>query len=465
MVDAAVSLQELGHKVTIFTSHCDKTHCFEEARDGTLDVRVRGYTLIPHSIFGRFSILCAILRQLHLVLNISAFTNELKNLDAEIFFFDQLSACIPLLRHSFPRPKILFYCHFPDKLLARRGGLFKTIYRWPFDWIESWSTGASDVIVVNSNFTKSVFGAAFPGLSYRSPRVVYPCIDVEEHNKTVNGEEQKTDTISAWAGKKTFLSINRFERKKGVDLALRAYARLSDVEKRDSLLIIAGGYDRRISENVSCHKSLQDLATSLDLVHATFNNAITAMSPPPNTHVIFLLSVPTALKSTLLQSCTLLVYTPANEHFGIVPLEAMMAGKPVLAANTGGPKETVIDDETGWLRDVNEVEQWSDVMRSALKHEHQVELQEMGQKGRQRVMENFSKSKMAQRFNEIFEKMLAAKTRPIIMDDREILVVLGIVLVFGFVGICMGGGILAWWSGYIHRDQIAAYALQSKEEL
>lgn len=38
VVDAAVGLQERGHKVTIFTSHCDPTHCFDEARDGKLPV-------------------------------------------------------------------------------------------------------------------------------------------------------------------------------------------------------------------------------------------------------------------------------------------------------------------------------------------------------------------------------------------------------------------------------------------
>src|SRR2546423_15449927 len=36
VVDAAVGLQSLGHKVTIFTSHCDPQHCFDEARDGKL---------------------------------------------------------------------------------------------------------------------------------------------------------------------------------------------------------------------------------------------------------------------------------------------------------------------------------------------------------------------------------------------------------------------------------------------
>ena len=35
IIDAAVGLQELGHRVTIYTSHCDPGHCFEEARDGT----------------------------------------------------------------------------------------------------------------------------------------------------------------------------------------------------------------------------------------------------------------------------------------------------------------------------------------------------------------------------------------------------------------------------------------------
>ena len=34
VIDAAVGLQKRGHKVVIFTSHCDPTHCFDEARDG-----------------------------------------------------------------------------------------------------------------------------------------------------------------------------------------------------------------------------------------------------------------------------------------------------------------------------------------------------------------------------------------------------------------------------------------------
>lgn len=37
VVDAAVGLQNLGHKVVMYTSHHDPTHCFEETRDGMKD--------------------------------------------------------------------------------------------------------------------------------------------------------------------------------------------------------------------------------------------------------------------------------------------------------------------------------------------------------------------------------------------------------------------------------------------
>ena len=40
VIDAAVGLQSAGHSVTILTSHCDPTHCFEEARDGECSVVV-----------------------------------------------------------------------------------------------------------------------------------------------------------------------------------------------------------------------------------------------------------------------------------------------------------------------------------------------------------------------------------------------------------------------------------------
>jgi hypothetical protein len=43
------------------------------------------------------------------------------------------------------------------------------------------------------------------------------------------------------------------------------------------------------------------------------------------------------------------VTTPWYEPFGITPVEAMACARPVVGANVGGIKSTVIDGETGFL--------------------------------------------------------------------------------------------------------------------
>ncbi|KAL9048787.1 MAG: hypothetical protein Q9162_007553 [Coniocarpon cinnabarinum] len=402
VVDAAVGLQKRGHQVVIFTSHCDHNHCFEEARDGTLDVRVRGNSVIPPAIFNRFSILCAILRQLHLVLQITFFSSELTNCNAGLFFIDQLSACVPLLRTWLPQVPVLFYCHFPDKLLAERESLLKKIYRLPFDWWESWSTGCSNVIVVNSNFTKSIFSEAFPSLNHRQVEVVYPCVSVDKQEQSPSDHRQSPEQL--WKDKKVVLSINRFERKKDIGLAIQAFAGLNSKAKASTRLVVAGGYDTRVNENVSYHKELETLADSLKLKTATARSLVSALSIPDEINILFLLSVPSSLRDTLLRASSLLVYTPKFEHFGIVPLEAMLSRVPVLAANAGGPKETVVDSKTGWLRDPGKVTEWTAVMNEVVQMEDKKDgklLRSMGDAGRARVIEHFSQDSMALRLEQV----------------------------------------------------------------
>jgi glycosyltransferase involved in cell wall biosynthesis len=47
--------------------------------------------------------------------------------------------------------------------------------------------------------------------------------------------------------------------------------------------------------------------------------------------------------------CTAFLFTPFNEDLGLVPIEAMASGKPIIAVNRGGPCETVLHGETGFL--------------------------------------------------------------------------------------------------------------------
>lgn len=51
----------------------------------------------------------------------------------------------------------------------------------------------------------------------------------------------------------------------------------------------------------------------------------------------------------MIASCNVLCYTPEGEHFGIVPVEAMLMSRPVVALDSGGPRETVLHGSTGLL--------------------------------------------------------------------------------------------------------------------
>ena len=90
----------------------------------------------------------------------------------DVIILDGISAPIPLFKLFSVNIPVLFYCHFPDKYLCveRRGllkrplrgaTLLKRAYRLVFDWIEESSTFCSDMILVNSEFTASMFSQAF----------------------------------------------------------------------------------------------------------------------------------------------------------------------------------------------------------------------------------------------------------------------------------------------------------------
>ena len=174
------------------------------------------------------------------------------------------------------------------------------------------------------------------------------------------------------------------------------------------------------------------MAESLGLSHATAKTIPTALAIPSNIEVLFLLSVPGAFKATLLRHAKLLVYTPTNEHFGIVPVEAMHEGVPVLAANTGGPLETVVEGQTGWLRDVKEVDQWTEVMRKVLVELTPSEIERLGRNGKARVKAEFSRTTMARRFEKVLAEMSNSK-RKLFVEWRDILLVIAICGALGFV--------------------------------
>lgn len=373
VVDAAVGLQSAGYRVSVCTSRHEAARCFSETADGTLTVRVHGDWL-PRHLFGTCHLLCAWLRHLWLFLAL------LFCYRFDVAVVDQISLSVPLLR-LLKRVPVLFYCHFPDKLLSvQRGSLAKRLYRAPLDWLEERTTAAADVIFANSDFTRRTVAAEFRSIDAARVHVLYPGVNLARYDAPVAADRvraavRRTVELAQRERAPLLLSINRFERKKQLGVALDALAWLAQHAPAHARarLLLCGGYDEAVAENVEHVRELEQRAAELGVAE----------------RVTFVRSFSDDERAYLLQSATLLLYTPPNEHFGIVPLEAMYSRVPVVACRSGGPTETVLDGRTGLLCDECSGAAFGAAVRELL-DAGDAKRRAMGAAGRARVVDNFT---------------------------------------------------------------------------
>ncbi|HEX4654508.1 MAG TPA: glycosyltransferase family 4 protein [Mycobacteriales bacterium] len=99
------------------------------------------------------------------------------------------------------------------------------------------------------------------------------------------------------------------------------------------------------------------------------------------------------------------LFTARNEDFGLVPLEAMAAGTPILAVDAGGPRETVLDGRTGWLRPATD-EAFSLEMQRIL--DGTIDIESMREPARQRAAE-FGWQRMVDRVDDAMEQLASAR--------------------------------------------------------
>jgi glycosyltransferase involved in cell wall biosynthesis len=129
-------------------------------------------------------------------------------------------------------------------------------------------------------------------------------------------------------GRPRLLALGRLVERKGVATVIAALARLPGAE-----LVVAGGPDHR------------DMDTSADyrlLLEAARRQGVAE-------RVIFTGSVARADVPALIRSADIVVCAPWYEPFGIVPLEAMACGIPVVASAVGGLTDSIVDQQTGRL--------------------------------------------------------------------------------------------------------------------
>lgn len=120
---------------------------------------------------------------------------------------------------------------------------------------------------------------------------------------------------------------------------------------------------------------------------------ISELNPFPDVPLLFLADIGEEVKISLLKSSRALIYTPSNEHFGIVPVEAMYCNCPVIGVNSGGLKETVTRDKQRGLLCESDPKSFSEALLTLAKLDAKLVL-EMGKNGKERVLNLFSLDSM-----------------------------------------------------------------------
>lgn len=96
------------------------------------------------------------------------------------------------------------------------------------------------------------------------------------------------------------------------------------------------------------------------------------------------------------------------EGFGRTPIEAQAMGRPVIASDYGGFKETVIHKQTGWLFPVGDADSLAESLRQALAMNDE-QRADLATRSIAHVSDNFTKDKMCNATMEVYADILRAK--------------------------------------------------------
>lgn len=106
----------------------------------------------------------------------------------------------------------------------------------------------------------------------------------------------------------------------------------------------------------------------------------------------------------ILSATDVLVLTSLWEGLPIVALEAMAAGRPVVATNTGGVEELIVEGKTGFMVAPHDIGQMSEKLIALLKDENLRRI--IGQNARSSLDSHFRLEKMAKDNQDLYEDLI-----------------------------------------------------------
>lgn len=184
-----------------------------------------------------------------------------------------------------------------------------------------------DRIIAISGFIAEHIRTGY-GVAPERIRTVARGIDFRRFNPDNVTAERMATLSHTWRlpdDRKVILCPGRLTRIKGHAILFEALARL----KRQDIVCVVAGSDQGRTEYTH---ELESLATRLGLEG-----------------VVKLVGDCTDIPTALMLADVVVAPSIVPEGFGRVPVEAQAMGRPVIASNLGGMKETVLAGQTGWL--------------------------------------------------------------------------------------------------------------------
>ncbi|MEM4366995.1 MAG: glycosyltransferase family 4 protein [Candidatus Anstonellales archaeon] len=273
--------------------------------------------------------------------------------------------------------RVLWYCYSPSreaydlydfrmKNLSLPQKVLKSVFISGFRLTEESIVQKLEKIVAISEITNFRIKKYF---KRNDAEVIPPGVDAEKF--TNKGYE------------KYFFYPSRIVPEKRFEYAIEAFKRFSK-KKKGWKLIIAGFLADKPSEKEYFEK-IKELAKG-------FN-------------VEFRLNLEEKDLKELYSNSYAVLFTPINEDFGLVPLEAMASEKPCISVNEGGPVNVIKEGRTGFL--VNSPEEMADRMLYLASHSEENE--RMGKEGRKEIFRNYTWKVFLNRMERAFKEVARAK--------------------------------------------------------
>jgi glycosyltransferase involved in cell wall biosynthesis len=216
--------------------------------------------------------------------------------------------------------KVVWYCHEPSAFIHSKSwidAIPSKAMKWGAQLLNPFLRRLdialekeNNIVICNSLFTKEQYETVY----MRHPEaVIYPPCEV----KTVAREVKKENII---------LTVARLSRFKNIDVLVRTFGRLAKQMPDTRLVIVGDGEEKQELERLARTTGMHD-------------------------RISFEGTVSEARLEHFYKIARVTVICSRNEPFGLVPIESMMHATPVIAHDSGGPRETVFHGRTGFLYD------------------------------------------------------------------------------------------------------------------